>query len=148
MVVGDVLLSVDIPGIPQNFTTIGTTPEELAAMSWDTDVLATATPVLTTINDISVNQKTGAVSVNEEMFTRAHYMFIERDGVAKIVTAAELLDTDKVYDYTLSEFVEIYDLEFLDITYYAYSINCEPYDFFWTEKTLTFDNIEWNPDQP
>jgi len=147
LVVGDVLLSLDIPGIPQNFTTIGTTPEELAAMTWNPEVIASASPALTTVNRISINEKTGAVSVNNEVFTLAHYFVVQRDGVAKIITGAELLETDKMFDYTTSQFVDITQLEFLDITYYAYSVNCEPYDFFWTEHTLTFDNIEWNPEQ-
>ena len=145
--VGDVLLSLDIPGVPQNFTTSGTTAEDLAAVSLDPEIIKASTPVLTTVNSISINEKRGAVSVNTEMFTREHYLLIERDGFAKVVTAAELLNTDKVYNYTSSDFVDIYELEFLDIVFYAYSVNCEPFDFFWTEHSLTFDNIEWYPDQ-
>jgi hypothetical protein len=140
--VGDVLLSLDVPGIPQNFTALGTTAEDLAALSWDTNVLASATPALTTITNISVNERTGATSVNGELFTNAHYLFIERDGVVKIVTVPEILMTDKVYNYNAAQFVDVYDLEALDVTYFAYSINCEPFDLFWTEKSLTFDNIQ------
>ena len=145
--IGDQLLSVDIPGIPQNFTTLGTTPEELQAMSWDPNVLIESTPVLTTINDININEKTGAVAINEDLFTRAHYIFVQRDSLAIIIMAKDVVETDLVYNYTTAEFEEIFDLQFLDITYFAYSINCEPYDFFWTERMLTFDNIEWQPDQ-
>ena len=126
---------------------MGTTPEDLAAMSWSPDIIEGSAPALTTVNSISVNERRGAVSINTEMFTRAHYIFIERDGVAKIVTAAEVINTDKIYNYTNSQFIDIYELEFLDIVFFAYSVNCEPFDFFWTEHSLTFDNIEWNPDQ-
>jgi hypothetical protein len=145
--VGDVILSLDIPGVPQNFTLSGTTAEDLAAVSLDPEIIKSATPALTTINSISINERRGAVSVNTEMFTRAHYLLIQRDGLSKVVTAAELVNTDKVFNYTSFDFVDITELEFLDIAFYAYSINCEPFDFFWTEHSLTFDNIEWNPDQ-
>ncbi len=114
-------------------------------MSWDPSVLADSTQVLTTINNITLHSTTGGVSVNGEVFTTAHYLFVSREGIAIIVTANELLDTDLVYNYITSEFEVIYDLEFLNITYFAYSINCEPYDFFWTEKSLTFDNLEFYP---
>ena len=116
-------------------------------MSWDPEALSSATPVLTTINSISVQERTGAISVNGEMFTRAHYLFIKRDDVVKVVQVPEIVITDKVYNYDAAQFVDIYDLEVLDVTYYCYSINCEPFDFFWTEKSLTWDNIEWNPPQ-
>jgi hypothetical protein len=145
--IGDQLLSVDIPGIPQDFTTLGTTPEELQAMSWDPNVLTESTPVLTTVKNIDVHEKTGAVAINEDLFTRAHYIFVQRDSLAIIIMAKDVVETDLVYNYTTSEFEEIFDLQFLDITYFAYSINCEPYDFFWTERMLTFDNIEWQPDE-
>jgi hypothetical protein len=146
LVVGDVVKSLDIPGIPQNFTTIGTTAEELAEMSWDTESVLSATPVLTTINRVQIIQRTGAVSVNAEVLTRNHYLLIERNEVVKAIKAGDLLETDKMFDYNTSTFVNITELEFLDITYYAYSINCEPYDFYLTEHTLTFDNNEWYPE--
>jgi hypothetical protein len=116
-------------------------------MSWGPEALSSATPVLTTINSISVQERTGAVSVNGEMFTRAHYLFIKRDEVVKVVQVPEIIITDKVYNYDEGQFVDIYELEVLDVTYFCYSINCEPFDFFWTEKSLTWDNIEWNPPQ-
>ena len=145
LVVGDVLQSLDVPGIPQNFTTTGTTPEDLAALVLDPADVLSATPVLTTINDIKVATRTGAVAVNDEMFTRNHRFVIERAGVVKIVKASELVETDKMMDTATSTFIDI-TLEFLnDIEYLAYSINCEPYDFYLTETTLTFDNIEWYP---
>ncbi len=115
-------------------------------MSWDVEAILSATPVLTTINRIQIAQRTGAVIVSGEMFTRNHRILIERSGIVKIVKAQELLETDKVFDYQTSTFVDI-TLEFInDIEFYSYSINCEPYDFYLTESTLTFDNIEWYPD--
>ena len=66
-------------------------------------------------------------------------MVVQPQMLGRMVGRMEMMDT------ATSTFIDI-TLEFLnDIEYLAYSINCEPYDFYLTETTLTFDNIEWYP---
>ena len=135
MQVGDVLLSADIEGFinsPQENST-------QIALAWsDTNPNINITE--TTVVLINKKMSDGAVVINSDIFSNYHYILIKRDGVAKFVSSVDVLNTDLVYSYEDQVWEEITTLEAVPIVHEVVSINCEPYDMFFTEKILTHDS--------
>jgi hypothetical protein len=50
--------------------------------------------------------------------------------------------TDKVYNYNTSSWEDITVLKKADIPHEVVSINCEPYDVFYTERMLVHDSVD------
>lgn len=133
--VGDVLLSADIEGFinsPQENST-------QIALAWsDSDPTINITE--TTIVSINKTMSDGAVVINSDIFSNYHYVLIKRDGIAKFVSSLNVVITDLVYSYVTQTWEEITILEAVPIVHEVVSINCEPYDMFFTEKILTHDS--------
>ena len=133
--VGDILLSADIEGFinsPQENST-------QIALAWsDTNPNINITE--TTIVLINKKMSEGAVVINSDIFSNYHYILIKRDGIAKFVSSVDVLNTDLVYSYADQTWEEITTLEAVPIVHEVVSINCEPYDMFFTEKILTHDS--------
>ena len=63
----------------------------------------------------------------------------QKNNVAKFIRVDEIDTTYKIYSYTDLGFVNIQSLDVVDYNETVYSINCEPYDNFFTENMLVFD---------
>ena len=57
--------------------------------------------------------------------------------------ASDIVETDLVWNYDTQNWDSIISLSNTNVEYNALTINCEPYDVFFTEKTLTHDGREY-----
>jgi hypothetical protein len=135
--VGDVLLSADIEGFPYD-PSEGVTEQALAWTSENPNI----EPVHTTIVNITRRIGDMAVIINGDIFSQYHWILIKRDNVAKFVLSDEIVEnSDYVFDPETNTW-EIVDLfELIPVSHETISIDCEPYDMFFTEKMLTHDSF-------
>ena len=135
--VGDVLLSADLEGFPYT-PGEGVTEEALA---WTTE-----NPNLNIVNTtiVGIRRRVGdkAVVVNGDIFSQYHWILVKRNNITQFVRCEEIVEgTDYIFDAE-SNLWEVVDLfEVINITHETISINCEPYDMFFTEKMLTHDSF-------
>jgi len=134
--VGDTLLSANIEGFPYE----GDEGITAQAIAWS-DSNPNIIPEITTIANIYKTQSAYAVVINEDIFSQYHYILIKRDGVSKFETSVNIIkETDLVYSYDTSSWEPIYLYEIIQAPHDIISINCEPYDMFFTERMLTHDS--------
>ena len=83
-----------------------------------------------------------SVIINGDIFSQYHWILIKRDNVAKFVLSDEIVEnSDYVFDPETNTW-EIVDLfELIPVSHETISIDCEPYDMFFTEKMLTHDSF-------
>ena len=146
--VGDEVIGLDIPGIPDNYWLLddgsyGTYSDYVITQ----EQMDNATEVITTVAGKRLHQNIGAVAVNGDIYTINHFVLAKRDGQIKSLNTSDLLTTDLIYNYQTKDFVAIEAYEKNeDVTIQSYSINTEPYDFFFTENGLTFDRTALTSD--
>ena len=134
--VGDQLLSANIQGFPYE-SVEGATQ---AAINWS-DNNPEIIPEVTTIVNLYRTQSPVAVVINEDIFSQYHYILIKRDGISKFETSVNIVpETDLIYSYENSSWEPIYLYEAIPVAHDIISINCEPYDMFFTERMLTHDS--------
>ena len=138
--VGDELVSVELPGLSNNATSAD-------IVNWNTGLtLDLSNTVVTTINGIGRYINEVGVVINGDIFSGTHFILVERDSLAKFVASADVVDTDLVWDFENNVFTAITQLEKYYSPHEVITINCEPYDLFFTEKTLTHDGYGYiNP---
>jgi hypothetical protein len=135
--VGDVLLSADLEGFPYN-PAEGVTEEALA---WTSDN-PNLNIVNTTIVGITRRISEKAVVVNGDIFSQWHWILVKRNDITQFVRSEEIIEgTDYIFDIDSNSW-EIVDLfEIIEVGHETVSIDCEPYDMFFTEKMLTHDSF-------
>jgi hypothetical protein len=135
--VGDVLLSADIEGFPYD-PIEGVTEQALAWTSENPNIEF----VHTTIVNITRRIGNMAVIINGDIFSQYHWILIKRDNVAKFVLSDQIVEnSDYIFDPETNTW-EIVDLfELIPVNHETISIDCEPYDMFFTEKMLTHDSF-------
>ena len=139
--VGDVLMSVELPGFADSYTT-----EEL--MSWVSTQNITELPLTTTtVNKVEVYPSAQVISVNEDVFSPNHLILIKRDQEISMKKTSDLLITDLVWDLESAGWKEITLLEIHDYNHTVITINCEPNDLFFTQGALTHDGNQSQPIQ-
>ena len=140
--VGDVLMSVELPGFANSYTT-----EELLAWVATQDI--TELPLTTTtVKSVVTHPSSGIVSVNEDVFSPNHIILIKRGEEISMKKVFELDVSDLVWDYTTSGWAPITILEAHEYEHSVITINCEPNDLFFTHGALTHDGNEWLYPQP
>ena len=134
--VGDTLLSVNIEGFPYE-SAEGVTAQAIAWSDNNPNII----PEITNIVALYKTQSAYAVVINEDIFSQYHYVLIKRNGVSKFETSVNIVkETDLVYSYDTSSWEPIYLYEIVQVPHDIVSINCEPYDMFFTERMLTHDS--------
>jgi hypothetical protein len=135
--VGDVLLSADLEGFPYT-PGAGVTEEAFAWTSNNPDLNI----VNTTIVELVKRVGNKAVIINGDIFSQWHWILVKRNDVTQFIRSEEVIEgTDYIFDVE-SYAWEIVDLfEVIEVAHETISINCEPYDMFFTEKMLTHDSF-------
>jgi hypothetical protein len=134
--IGDVLLSADIEGFPyQDYE--GATE---FALNW-TDNNPNITIKETSIVGMQTRTSHFAVAINEDIFSDTHYILIKRGSEARFIYTAYVEPTDMIYNYSSNSWEVIYMLEKVAFEHQVVSINCEPYDIFFTENSLVHDSV-------
>jgi beta-lactam-binding protein with PASTA domain len=133
--VGDKLLSANIDGFPYD----GILYTEQDAINWSGEN-SQVDIVETEIVDLRRSISKFAVVINGDLFSDTHYILVKRDNTEKFIKALEVLNTDQVWSYENQSWVNIDMLEKVEVDHEVVSIDCEPYDMFFTEKMLTHDS--------
>ena len=134
--VGDVLISADIDGVPYM-----SSPEAYESIYNWTDSEPNIEYTTTTI--VMVHKKTGdtVVAVNGDIFSQYHYILVKRDGLARFIATADIITTDQIYSYASNSFEPITMLQMVPVSHEIVSIDCEPYDIFFTQEMLVHDSV-------
>lgn len=131
------MLSSDIEGFPYTYEE-GVTQ---AAVNWSetNPVINLTTTTITSINRVNSSY---AVVINGDVFSQYHWILIKRDGQAKFVMSENIIkETDEVYSFDIGSWESIQMYEIVPVEHETVSINCEPFDMFWTERMLTHDSV-------
>jgi len=131
IVVGDTLVSVTLPGLDND--TLAT-----SIQSWNVPVEGFSLSELTTTTVVNVQESRAEISVliNAELYSGAHFMLAKRDGIVSMTQAKNLLMTDELWSTASNTWVPITQLIIKPMPHQVISINCEPYDMFFTEYFL------------
>ena len=125
--VGDKVLAVDLG-------------ENNDWLSWSTTEDLSNLPVVeTTIVSLTPGVAQDFVFIDGDLFVNTHNILVKKDGVVKYLNVAQVDTTYQRYSYEQSGFVDILVVEKIDMEMEKISINCEPHDNFFTEKSLAFD---------
>jgi hypothetical protein len=132
LVVGDTLLALDIPN-----------PANVDWTEWQVDAsslsLSADNVVETQIVSINTATENQFIYVDGDLFSNSHYILVQKDGITKFIPASEIDTTYKVFSSESKSFVDIALVDTIDISLTKISINCEPYDNFFTQTMLVFD---------
>jgi hypothetical protein len=133
IVVGDVLLAANIPA--------NTDPSTIDWTTWSTEnlILNETNFVETTVVSVGSRPVTQAYLINGDLFSQSHYILTKKDGVSRFIKASDMDNSYLVYNRAEQGFVNITEFEVLDYEDTVFSINCEPYDNFFTQNMLVFD---------
>ena len=96
----------------------------------------------TTIMEIGTSTATVAVMVGNEVYSGSHYMLAKRDNVAQMIMSENLLETDQLWSTDSNSWINISQLIITDLNHEVVSINCEPYDLFFTDQYLVYDGYQ------
>ena len=133
--VGDRLLSADIATFPY---------DNLLVTDMDLIEWIAQNPQVNLVETEIVNIRTRiskwAVIVDSDIFSDTHYIMVKRGDVTSFVKALDLEDTDLIWSYAERNWISISILKKVDVNHEVVSIDCEPYDIFFTERMLTHDS--------
>jgi hypothetical protein len=133
--VGDKLLSADVESFP--YDNLATTDIEL--IDWNSENPYVHL-VETEIVGLRYRTSKWAVIVDSDIFSDTHYIMVKRGEVTSFVKALDLEHTDLIWSYSERNWISISILEKVDVNHEVVSIDCEPYDIFFTERMLTHDS--------
>jgi hypothetical protein len=133
--VGDKLLSADIEGFPYN----NLLATDMDLIEWDAQN-PQINLVETEIVSLRTRMAKWAIMVDSDMFSDSHYILIKRNDVTKFVKAMDLELTDLIWSNSAQDWVNIGLLRKIEVNHEVLSIDCEPYDIFFTERMLTHDS--------
>lgn len=135
--VGDTLVSVNLPGLGEGFGISDINMWSSSETNFDFSETTT-----TTVTHVVNSTVPVSVLVNGELFSGTHFMLTKRDGLAKMITTIDLLETDELWSTVTGSWTPITQLIKKDISHEVISINCEPYDMFFTDKFLVYDGYQ------
>jgi hypothetical protein len=118
------------------------TKEEMLAWTNDPENMTIVPDKTTTVTRIGLSIASVAVMIGNETYSGTHHMLAKRDGIAKMILAADLLTTDKLWSTQTNSWIDIVDLVITEIEHQVVSINCEPLDMFFTEDNLVYDGYQ------
>ena len=128
--VGDKLLALNIPN-PANQDWREWSSENLTFTENDL--------VETEITSIQIVSEDQFIYIDGDLFSKSHYVLVEKNNIAQFIKATEIDTSYKIFSPDTKTFVEIGLIEMIYMNLNKVSINCEPYDNFFTTKMLVFD---------
>jgi hypothetical protein len=133
--VGDKLLSADVESFPYD----NLTATNMDLINW-TSENPYVNLVETEIVGLRYRTAKWAVIVDSDIFSDTHYIMVKRGEETSFVKALDLEHTDLIWSYAERNWLSISVLEKVDVNHEVVSIDCEPYDIFFTERMLTHDS--------
>ena len=138
IVIGDTLLALDIPTGELNAETV----ESWTASS---PIINETNVVHTTVVGVTFRPVTTVIMINGDMFSTHHYILTKKDNVIRFINSSEIDTSYMVYNREEQGFVNVTEFEVLEYEDTVFSINCEPYDNFFTQNMLVFDRPDDAP---
>jgi hypothetical protein len=118
------------------------TKEQMLSWTNDPENMTIVPDKTTTVTRIGLSNASVAVMIGNETYSGTHHMLTKRDGVAKMVLAADLLITDQLWSTQTNSWYDVVDLVITEIDHQVVSINCEPLDMFFTQNNLVYDGYQ------
>ena len=130
LVIGEVLVAMDIDDTVTDW------------LNWSAEniELHESNIVTTEVVSITPRQIDELYLINGDLYSGSHYILTEKDGLNRFIRVDEIDNSYKVFSYSELSFIPIEILEVIEYEDTVYSINCEPYDNFFTENMLVFDS--------
>jgi hypothetical protein len=133
--VGDKLLSANIENFPY---------DNLLATDMELIEWAAQNPQINLVETEIVSLRTRiakwAILVDGDIFSDTHYILVKRNNITKFVKSIDLEPTDLIWSNSDQNWVSIGLLRKIEVNHEVVSIDCEPYDIFFTERMLTHDS--------
>ena len=140
---GDILYSAAIDDLPMD----GVGLEEIIE-SWSSAAPQINTDIETTVVSISANIAMTTYVINGNKYTNTHWVLAKRDGVARFISANEIVETDLIYSPTFADWQPIIELRISEGPELVITINTEPYDVFFTDNSLVHDSVRLDITSP
>lgn len=136
--VGDKLVSLNIEELTNN----GLGDEIL---TWSSDTFTVLDTVETEITSIVETQReTDLYQINSDWFTPHHDILVRKDGIYRFATADSIDTTYEVYSYADKDWKPVENINVINGEMQTvYTINCEPYDIFFTHDALVYNLREF-----
>lgn len=138
--VGDKLYSLDIANLDptiQGIPNFSSTEEDFQALG----------VVETTVVSVSSYVSDTAIVINGDIFTAPHLILAKGpDGVVSFVRSENITEEYHVWSLEERDWIPVTNVEVIAYIEQVYTINCEPYDIFFTQNMLTHDSISWLTD--
>jgi hypothetical protein len=141
--VGDILYSAAI----DDLVTEGQGLEEILNV-WQSANPNINTDIETTVVAISAGIANTTFVINGNKYTNTHWIMIKRDGIAKFVPADQVLESDLIYSPTFNDWQPVIENRVSSGSELVITINCEPYDVFFTDNALVHDSQRLELDSP
>lgn len=130
LIVGDTIYAMNLGG---NETT-NWTEWSSSDIQLDNDLV-----VETTVVSVTSGTAENFIHINGNLYTPAHYLLVKKDGITKFLQSPNVDTTYEVYNYEHQAWLPVTTVEEVNVEMEKISINCEPYDNFFTENMLVFD---------
>ena len=140
---GDILYSAAIDDLPMD----GVGLEEIIE-SWSSAAPQINTDIETTVIAVSANIAITTYVINGNKYTNTHWVLAKRDGVARFISANEIVESDLIYSPTFSDWQPIIELRVSEGPELVITINTEPYDVFFTDNSLVHDSVRLDITSP
>jgi hypothetical protein len=140
--VGDTLYSASIEGINVSNETIMNYIDNWSAAdpSIDTEIETTVVALAARITD------NGAVVLNGNKYSRAHWVLVKENGLARFKNVAEITAEDFIFSPATNNWEPVTEITLLDSNELVISIDVEPYDVFFTDNALVHDSYSATAD--
>ena len=139
IVVGDKLKSINIPSITEMFAD-KSKPLDISTLDLLPQDVRDAEEAFTTVTEVKIHQKNDILIINGEYLTASHALVIARGEDVKFVTASEIVEGDAIWSHKENTFVHVESISSQEGLFYVYSLILDPHPFYFTDKTLSFDN--------
>jgi len=133
--VGDVLYSAAIEGI-------NTSNDQISnyIQNWSTQDTSIDTDIETTVVAMAARITDGAIVINENKYSKAHWILIKNNEGIKFKNVTDVLLTDLIFSPMTQDWNPVTQCMPINSTELVVSINVEPYDVFFTDNALVHDS--------
>jgi hypothetical protein len=133
--VGDVLYSASIEGID-------TSNDQILnyIQNWSTQDTLINTDIETTVVAMAARITDGAIVINENKYSKAHWILIKNNEGIKFKNVTDVLLTDLIFSPMTQDWNPVTQCMPINSTELVISINVEPYDVFFTDNALVHDS--------
>lgn len=133
--VGDVLYSASIEGIDTSNDQISN-----YIQNWSTQDTSIDTEIETTVVAMAARITDGAIVINENKYSKAHWILIKNNEGIKFKNVTDVTLADLIFSPMTQDWNPVTQWMPINSTELVISINVEPYDLFFTDNALVHDS--------